>query len=201
MRKALIACAITALLAGGGTAVASSLITGANVKNGSLTGADVQNGSLHGADLANGTVKLRDLSEGVGDMLKRSGTPGSNGHNGATGPAGAKGDSYLAGAYYSVAYYDKGDANSGAIATTACKAESDTAISGGVSSEANTPVSQSFPGRMNWDTNMPRDNRLDGWIIQFGGGSTAPGKVKVWALCVPNLKVPVEQTYTESSDG
>ena len=54
-----------------------------------------------------------------------AGAPGQNGQNGAQGPAGQNGqngDSYLQGAYYSVAYYDVGDTNGGAIATVACKA-------------------------------------------------------------------------------
>jgi hypothetical protein len=59
---------------------------------------------------------------------------------------------------------------------------------------------------MDWNTNTPKAGRLDGWIVQFGGnaGTTsdkAPKKVKVWALCVPHLNVPVETTYTQSVDG
>lgn len=124
-----------------------------------------------------------------------------------------KGETYLTGAYYSVAFYDKGDTNAGAIATVACKKESDTAINGGVqtlvdasSLTRNTPVSSSFPGRMDWNTNLPKANRADGWIVQFGGNAgavsdTAPAKVKVWALCVPGLNLPVVQTYLQSQDG
>jgi hypothetical protein len=113
----------------------------------------------------------------------------------------------LDGAYYAVAYYDKGDTNAGAIATVACKATTDTAISGGVSIDdytKNTPVAQSFPGRMDWSTNTPKVGRLDGWVVQFGGNAgtvsdKAPEKEKVWALCVPELKLPVVQTYTQSA--
>jgi hypothetical protein len=140
-----------------------------------------------------------------------AGAPGQNGHNGAQGPAGQNGqngqngDSYLQGAYYSVAYYDKGDTNGGAIATVACKAPTDTAISGGVSTDDYTktvPVGQSFPGRMDWNTNTPKANRLDGWIVQFASqNGSAPEKVKVWALCVPGLNVSANQTYTQSVDG
>jgi hypothetical protein len=112
----------------------------------------------------------------------------------------------LTGAYYSVAYYDKGDTNAGAIATVACKKTTDSAISGGAqvlgldatANSRNTPVSSSFPGRMDWSTNTPLPNRLDGWIVQFAGGAIAPEKVKVWALCVPGLVLPVEQTYVQS---
>lgn len=167
------------------------------------------------SQIKDGAVKLHDLSPGARKALH-----GANGAKGDIGPAGAqgpkgtagpqgqqgpKGDSYLDGAYYSVAYYDKGDTNGGAIATVACKAQTDTAISGGVSTDdfmKTVPVGQSFPGRMNWDTNTPKPDRLDGWIVQFASQSgSAPEKVKVWALCVPGLHVPVNQTYTQSSNG
>jgi hypothetical protein len=161
------------------------------------------------SQIKDGAVRLHDLSPGARKALH-----GANGAKGDTGPAGAqgpkgdkgyKGDSYLNGAYYSVAYYDKGNTNGGAIATVACKAQADTAISGGVSTDdfmKTVPVGQSFPGRMNWDTNTPKPDRLDGWIVQFASQSgSAPEKVKVWALCVPGLHVPVNQTYTQSSNG
>ena len=124
-------------------------------------------------------------------------------------------DSGLLNAFYATADYNDGDANAGAIATVACDSgptSSDyAAIAGGVravlglDSEANsrnTPVSSSFPGRMDWDANTPKADRLDGWIVQFGGNAGAvsdkdPLKVKVWALCVPDTEVPVKQTYSQ----
>ena len=139
------------------------------------------------------------------------GLAGPLGPKGDKGDTGAAGDSYLHGAYYSVANYDVGDTNGGAIATVACEKQTDTAISGGVQTlqlgsngiQNNVPVSSSFPGRMDWSTNTPREGRLDGWIVQFGGNSSStdlgsPQYAKVWALCVPGLNVPVNQTYTES---
>jgi hypothetical protein len=90
-----------------------------------------------------------------------AGTTGPQGPKGDKGDKGDNGDSYLDGAYYSVAYYDKGDTNGGAIATVACKAQTDTAISGGVSTDDYTktvPVGQSFPGRMDW-TRLRRRSR------------------------------------------
>jgi hypothetical protein len=134
-----------------------------------------------------------------------TGATGATGAQGPKGDTGATGDSYLRDAYYSVAYYDKGDTNGGAIATVACKAQTDTAISGGVSTDDYTktvPVGQSFPGRMDWSVNAPKPGRLDGWVVQFASqNGSAPEKVKVWALCVPGLQVPVNQTFTQSSDG
>ena len=164
------------------------------------------------SQIKDGTVSLSDLSpaakkalRGVNGIGGPAGPQGPKGETGDKGDTGAAGDSYLHGAYYSVAYYDKGDTNGGAIATVACKAQTDTAISGGVSTDDYTktdPVGQSFPGRMNWDTNTPKQGRLDGWIVQFASqNGSAPEKVKVWALCVPGLQAPVNQTYTQSIDG
>jgi hypothetical protein len=121
----------------------------------------------------------------------------------------------LAGAYYSVAKYDLGDTNGGAIATVACKAKTDTAISGGVQTIGlgstptadNVPISSSFPGREDFtgdaDNNKPIPGRTDGWIVQFGGNSSStslgdPKFVNVYALCVPGLSIPVDTTFTES---
>ena len=112
-----------------------------------------------------------------------------------------------------MASYDVGDTNAGAIATVACKAETDVAISGGVqvlglgdgSDRRNTPVSSSFPGRMDWSTNTPKSDRLDGWIVQFGGNAgevadKAPEKTQIWALCVPHGDISVDETFRESAD-
>lgn len=138
-----------------------------------------------------------------------AGPKGDTGATGATGPAGPDG---LDGAYYSVAKYDVGDTNGGAVATVACKATTDVAISGGVQTLAlgtnglagNVPVSSSFPGRMDWDTNTPIAGRLDGWIVQFGGNSSStslgdPHYVDIYALCVPGADIPVDTTFAESS--
>ncbi len=112
----------------------------------------------------------------------------------------------LDGAYEAVARYNAGDTNAGAIATVGCKDPSHTAISGGVrvtDPGKNTPVSSSFAGRMDWAANAPKPNRMDGWIVQFGGNAgpvsdKAPEKVDVFALCVPNLHVDQVVTYQQS---
>jgi hypothetical protein len=95
MRKTLIACIVTALCVGAGTATAASLITGKDVKNGSLTGADIKDGSVAGKDIKGGSVALGDLTPGVRALIAKAGTPGkdgTNGSNGSNGAAGAKGD-------------------------------------------------------------------------------------------------------------
>jgi hypothetical protein len=228
--------ATAVLLLGGGSATAAEpRTTTAVAPANTVTGTSVVDGSLYQKDfnqnvinkvfrvpgfqsvtawsIRPGTITEDKLDPALKAKVNAPGTgeQGPKGEPGAPGPKGepgAPGDSYLTGAYYSVAYYDNGNVNAGAISTVACKLETDTAISGGVSIDdytKNTPVSQSFPGRMDWATNTPKPNRLDGWVIQFGGNAGAvsdkdPLKVKVWALCVPGLTLPVVETYTQSQD-
>ncbi len=169
-----------------GSAAAASQITA----NGLATGA------ANHRVIANGSVHQGDLAPGVKGLLHRVGAKGDPGSNGTDGKNG------VFGAYYAVAYYDLGDTNAGAIATVACSSESDVAISGGVQTigagGTSAAVGDSFPGRMDWSTNTPRANRLDGWIVQFDANH-APLKEKIWALCLPGQDVPVVNTYTESA--
>ena len=141
------------------------------------------------------------------------GIPGKNGTNGAQGPQGVpgpigpqgpKGDTGLAGAFFSVEQYPKG-AGSGSVATVACdpndpaNSQNYVAISGGVQDTNNAtnmaslngilPIAASFPGRMDWNTNTPKPNRLDGWIVQMGQGNGQDTPMSVWALCVPKANV------------
>src|SRR5262245_58652129 len=65
----------------GVTAVAATVITGKNVKNGSLTGKDVKNSSLTGTDVKDQSLGPADFNGSV------------QGPKGDTGPQGEKGDS------------------------------------------------------------------------------------------------------------
>jgi hypothetical protein len=89
----------------------------------------------------------------------------------------------------------------GAIATAACDPNNDSnsqnyaAITGGVqdtdsatdmtANDNQVAVAASFPGRMNWNTNTPKQYRLDGWIVQFVHVGSQDDNLAVWALCVP----------------
>ena len=185
------------------------------------TGTAVAGSLIGSADIKDGSVKARDLSPWVNGQLTKvtaegvQGPQGAKGAQGPQGPKGDKGESGLLNAFYAVAYYNAGNTNAGAIASVACDADPTqtgyTAIAGGAqvtgldagANSRNTPVSSSFPGRMDWATNAPKPNRLDGWIVQFGGnaGATsdkAPENVKVWALCVPTTDIPVVQTFSQN---
>jgi hypothetical protein len=69
--KAVAVCAVVALAVGATGATAASLITSANIKD--------------------GTIKTRDLSPSLQKKIKQAGKPGANGATGATGAAGATG--------------------------------------------------------------------------------------------------------------
>jgi hypothetical protein len=69
---------------------AATLITGANVKNGSLTGLDIKDGSLTKKDLAM-SAQPKDGKNGAGGANGTNGSNGSNGAKGDTGAAGAQG--------------------------------------------------------------------------------------------------------------
>jgi Collagen triple helix repeat (20 copies) len=227
-KRTIVAAAAVGLLVGVPTAGAAGvdLITGKDVKDGSIHMKDLTKGT----QMALKQVKIS--KQGTPGRMGPQGPAGHAGPKGETGapgkdstvagPQGEKGEkgekglSGLEGAFYAVAKYNAGNTNAGAIATVACDSDTTktdyTAIAGGVQTVGtnatnayNTPVASSFPGRMDWSTNKPRDNRLDGWIVQFGGNAGAtsdknPEKVNVWALCVPRTDIPVNVTFQQQGE-
>jgi hypothetical protein len=76
----------------GGSAVAGSLVTGANVKNGSLTGKDIKDHSIGSRDLASGVLKKGPAGpQGPAGQQGPAGSPGAPGQTGNTGAAGPQG--------------------------------------------------------------------------------------------------------------
>ncbi|HEX5909417.1 MAG TPA: hypothetical protein VFY44_02915 [Thermoleophilaceae bacterium] len=70
----------------GGSATAATLITGAQIKNGSITGKDVKASSVTGADVKNGALGSADFSRST-----KASSKGERGTQGAAGQAGAPG--------------------------------------------------------------------------------------------------------------
>lgn len=197
---------------GGVGATAADLIGGKDIASEAINSRHISDGAIKVKDLSDGAQSKLVGTEGPKGPVGPKGDKGEKGDKGAAGEQGPQGDSGVLGAYYSVAFYNAGNTNAGAVATVACKETTDVAISGGVqvlgieegANARNTPVSSSFPGRMDWATNAPRPDRLDGWIVQFGGNAgetpdVSPLKTKIWALCVPGASIPVEQTYAQVS--
>jgi hypothetical protein len=167
-----------------GVASATGLIHNRDMATGSVNSRVINNGSVHNSDL---TGHLSTL------IHKKSTVPGPRG---ATGPAGPSG---LEGAVYRVEVYNNGGGGSATVACADDEATSKkyTAIAGGVQGStvgSQSPdgfaVSSSFPGRMDWNTNTPKPDRLDGWIVLGNGNYTST--LRVWALCVPTTDIPVQ---------
>ena len=174
---------------GAGAAALAVLAGGVGYAAGEITSQDIQDNTIRSNDVKDESLKMKDLATGAQQQLK--------GHQDA-----------MSGAVYRVAKYTNGG---GGRATVAC-ADNDaasqkyTAIAGGARVEVpgagtNTEdITSSFPGRMDWNTNLPKPNRLDGWVVYFGDGAAPSGAegnvLEVWALCVKTDDVPVQvNTY------
>lgn len=176
--------------------------TGGAVAGSLITGKDIKDGTVAKKDLRPGVQKRLDHLQGPKGNQGNQGEPGPKGDPGPQGEMGRRGPSGVPGLYYSIAYYDVGDTNAGAIATAACHTRYDAAVGGGVQTLGldggqAAAVASSFPGRMDWSTNKPMQDRLDGWIVQFDADQP-PLKVKVWVLCAESYPIPSAQTYTQS---
>ncbi|MCA1984353.1 hypothetical protein [Nocardioides nematodiphilus] len=197
-------------------------ITGKDLAKNAVNGTSIKDGSIGLEDLAPGVAgSLGDGAtntpqagatgprgpEGLKGDKGDAGAPGAPGAPGTPGAIGAPGANGLAGAVYRVENYLGGG---GGSATVACAdddtlSQTYTAIAGGVQGstvDSQSPtgfaVSSSFPGRMDWNTNAPKANRLDGWIVLGNGNYT--GTLKVWALCVPTKSIQVQQVDLDNRD-
>jgi hypothetical protein len=192
---------VIALAATGGGAVAAGLVTSNDIQDHTIRTVDIKPDAVTTDVINDGAVHRSDLAGGLLTKVDQPGPQGPAGAQGAQGPAGPQGPAGLEGSIYRVAHYT-GGANGAAIASVSC-ADDDTtsqkyvAISGGVqivnadgdndvSNDNNLQVADSFPGRMNWDTFTPKANRLDGWIVRFGGNpdTQSVAQVNIWAFCV-----------------
>jgi hypothetical protein len=197
-----IACvALFAALAGGATAAGVKMITGAHIVDGSIGLADLSN---------HAEKKLRGQRGPAGPqgLQGAQGVQGQKGDAGPVGPAGAPGKAGkdgLPGLVTRHFDYIKSEtypgAGSGGIATVACDddpvvSQTKVALGGGVQFldvgrnagslqnpyVGETHITDSFPGRMDWDTNTPKANRLDGWIVRLN--TTPSVDMRVWVTCV-----------------
>jgi hypothetical protein len=75
----------------GGTATATVLLTGKDIKNHSLTRADIARETIQSHNIQDGHVMLRDLAPNVQSTLKNVATPGANGNDGTNGAKGNEG--------------------------------------------------------------------------------------------------------------
>jgi hypothetical protein len=148
-----------------------------------------------------------DGTDGIDGTDGVDGVDGEDGQDGVSGYEVRTFD-YIAGGArenhdgVGVDYTGAGD---GSIATVACSDPSKVALGGGVQfsglhggsmvTDGQDAVTQSwslvdsFPGRMDWSTNTPREGRLDGWIVRLNSAENAPSTdVTVWVTCADMAK-------------
>jgi hypothetical protein len=197
-----IACvALFAALAGSATAAGIKMISGANIVDGSIGLADLSNRA---------EKKLRGQTgpagpQGAPGTQGQPGPAGPKGDAGAPGKDGKNGLSGLVTRHYDyikdVTSPGYPGAGSGGIATVACDSndavsKTKVAIGGGVQFlnvgrnagtlqnpyVSGTHITDSFPGRMDWGTNTPKADRLDGWIVRLN--DTPSVDMRLWVTCV-----------------
>src|SRR5262245_14933512 len=212
MRKRRLPVAVIALgavvfvaLAGTAAAGGSGLITGVQIKNGSIGLADLSKKaktSLKGQRGQAGPQGQAGAQGPKGD----AGAAGPQGSPGAAGRDGVSGFEIVTYDYISGIGHRQGKpgmeagypgVGPGGVATVACSSQDKVAVSGGwfmrdgasEKMDSYVPgldngagVIASFPGRMNWDTNEPKPNRLDGWIVRFNAHPATD--VTLYAVCV-----------------
>lgn len=161
----------------GGSAAATALITGAQVKNGSVTGADLRDGSLRSTDLKSG-LSLADVVPGVSGPAGGEGPVGATGDVGPAGPAGATGLPGLQGisdVRYVVSTVRTLGPGQYAELPVNCP-DRLRAVHGGVSTQANasfTRIQESAP-----------DNSATSWVSRAVNEGTTTISVQGWAVCV-----------------
>jgi hypothetical protein len=101
MTVAVVAGVTGAVIAGGGGAVAGSLITSHQIKDNTVRSADIKNNTVRSADIRNKTIRGKDLEAKLRRSLAEPGPQGAQGpqgpqglqgQRGAQGPQGAPGD-------------------------------------------------------------------------------------------------------------
>lgn len=139
---AIVGLVIAFLFAATAGSFAGSLITGADIKNGSIHSADIANDDILSKDIADYTIKMDDLTNGLQGEINKpgpkgdegdkgpKGDPGTPGASGPMGPQGPQGAPGLSQVRADEPYNQVIAANSVGVAFASCPAGK-SAISGG----------------------------------------------------------------------
>jgi hypothetical protein len=157
--------AIALVVSFAGSAGASALVTGRQIKDGSVTGRDVHAGTVKTADIRDGSLTPRDFTGG--SVVGPQGQPGVDGGVGPAGPAGVSGVEYA----MTPATVDPG---SSATWTAACATPGKVAIAGGGTSDA--------PFASVLEDSAPTDIH-DGWVVTLHNGGTVQMNGQAWVIC------------------
>ena len=147
----------TLALAGAAAALVAVGSTGTAVAGSLIGSADIKDGAVHGVD----------LSKGVNAKLAKTGAPGKGGKaapsarlpRGELPNGGGERDRRLRRDEGPQEVHRRRGRSAGQH--------------GGQPAASGFAVSSSFPGRMDWSTDTPKADRLDGWIV-LGYGQLAP---------------------------
>ena len=103
------------VMASAGTAFATTLITGDQIKDGSITGADIRNHSIGAVKLGDGEAvaarKVAKNARGPRGLRGKTGAAGAAGPQGPAGPAGATGPQGSAGTARAAGLVDNSSGN------------------------------------------------------------------------------------------
>ena len=93
MRNFIIGCVLTALVVGGSTATAATLITSGDIKDGTIRKKDVRPRTLTHSQIKKSSITLDRLAKKVRRLIKEenAGPPGPQGARGPQGATGARG--------------------------------------------------------------------------------------------------------------
>ena len=179
-------------------AVAGSLVTGAQIKDQTIHSNDIATGGVGTSEIRDASILSRDLSQSTNGTNGVDGKPGTNGTDGTDGTDGVSGYEvktwdYIAGKADTESEPGMGaeynGAGSGGIATVACSPGKE-AVGGGYWFRSANALTEgwsavsSMPGRMDWDTNSPKPNRHDGWIVQLNAPQGAnPVDMTMYVVC------------------
>jgi hypothetical protein len=194
--------AVFVSVAGTATAAGHGTISGIQIKNGTIGLADLSakaKKSLMGQRGPKGETGAKGDTGAAGPQGPQ-GAPGATGRDGVSGYEVVTYD-YISGIGHRPGKpgMDAGypGVGPGGVATVACSSQDKVAVSGGwwmrdgASEKMDAVVPgltngagaiASFPGRMDWSTNEPKPNRLDGWIVRFNGYPATD--VTLYAVCV-----------------
>ncbi len=156
------------LVAMAGSATASALITGKDIKDGTVTGKDLRNASVTGKDVKDGSLTQQDFS---GSLQGPQGPAGPEGPVGPQGPQGTPGVSGYEHRVEGVRIPQRAVGHQDAF----CPAGK-FAVGGGVSSTA--------PSQVRIVESAPQ-NAGTGWTAGiYNTSATAAVTAYVWAICV-----------------
>jgi hypothetical protein len=199
--KAAVVALLVAVLAGGGVATgARSLITGADIKDGSITSRDIKPGSLSPRLFADSTSNARGVrgprgTQGTSGVPGAGGPAGPQGLSGPPGPAGPAGEGQTVGTQYNLiqpnAQTVTQTVGPGAVQSASAVCPPGYAVLGGGYRSSGSPGAEVFFN----DSFGSRDT----WAVGVENSGPRRATIAVTAYCVPSGQPTTEQPPAASA--